>query len=112
MGGGSVANADPYTAKLLQLYKEIYVQQTYSEYTKHAMVADRLGIHRSDYMLNDGNIKQVELNTIAASFAGLSTRVASLHSYPVKRFSTSTTTTTNDGKAAALHAFLQQNKNV
>ena len=45
---------------------------------------------RSDYMLHDKEIKQIEINTISASFAGLSTRVSKLHrhvvaSRPVRR---------------------------
>jgi glutathione synthase len=59
-----------------------------------AKEADALGITRSDYMLNpiDGNIengyglKQVELNTIAASFAGLAVNVAGLHKQLTERF--------------------------
>lgn len=77
--GGAVAAADPFTAKLLDLYEKLYDHP-------HATQADRLGIHRSDYMLNDGSIKQIELNTIAASFAGLSSRVASLHRYLCGRY--------------------------
>ena len=82
--GGSVSEADPYTAKLLELYREIYLETTSRDV--HAATADRLGIMRSDYMLQGPNIKQVELNTIASSFAGLSTRVASLHAMLVQRF--------------------------
>jgi len=44
--GGAVAKADPYTAKLLELYKQIYLSpDTKSEF---ALSADRLGLHRSD----------------------------------------------------------------
>jgi len=80
--GGGVADADPFTAKLLQLYKDVYLNNP----NKYAVQADRLGIHRSDYMLNEGQIKQVELNTIASSFAGLSSRVSALHSLLIQRF--------------------------
>jgi glutathione synthase len=82
------------------------------EYGKYAKMADRLGILRSDYMLhrtaatkssssdekeeeeeschnnNNNNyytLKQVELNTIASSFAGLSSTVAKMHSYLTRR---------------------------
>jgi hypothetical protein len=82
------------------------------EYGKYAKMADRLGILRSDYMLhrntaksssddkkeeeeeeeeschNNNNyytLKQVELNTIASSFAGLSCTVAKMHSYLTRR---------------------------
>jgi glutathione synthase len=95
--GGSVASADPFTARLLQLYQEIYVNDATK--VPAALSADRLGIHRSDYMLhkettndngNDYSIKQVELNTIAASFAGLSCQVAALHQYLTRRYDSQT----------------------
>jgi len=82
---------DPYTAKILQLYKQVYVD---SDEDSPARQADRLGIHRSDYMLNENDgeyqLKQVELNTIASSFAGLSCKIAGLHRYLTSRFSTET----------------------
>ena len=43
------------------------------------------GVHRSDYMLHDAGdgspvcAKQVEINTVASSFAALSQRVSGLH---------------------------------
>lgn len=43
-----------------------------------------LGLFRSDYMVNssDANeIKQVEFNTIASSFGGISSNLQSLHRY-------------------------------
>jgi len=41
----------------------------------------RLGLHRSDYMLDiaTGKLLQVELNTISSSFAGLGCLVSQLH---------------------------------
>lgn len=88
--GGGVSEADPYTGKLLQLYREIYVSPT-EGVPNFARDADYLGIHRSDYMLHLGkdsryHIKQVELNTIASSFGGLSTNVAALHRFLTARF--------------------------
>lgn len=80
--GGGVSEADPYTAKLLQLYRKIYLEQK----DPFAQQADRLGIHRSDYMLQGQRIKQIELNTIASSFASLSTKVANLHRFLMDRF--------------------------
>lgn len=86
-----VIEADPYTAKLLQLYKQVY-----GDPNSVAHTADRLGIHRSDYMLHklkgqtEYSLKQVELNTIASSFGGLSCHVASLHRYLTSRFATET----------------------
>ena len=102
-GGGdcesSVISKDAYTRKLLQLYNEIYMGQEMKEgegggdKPNFANLADRLGIQRSDYMLNPSStqsglfeLKQVELNTIAASFAGLATNVAKLHSILTNRY--------------------------
>ena len=82
-----VVEADPFTAKLLELYKEVYGNEK-----SYAHQADRLGIHRSDYMLHKNpddeiyQLKQVELNTIAASFAGLSVNISNLHRYLTERF--------------------------
>lgn len=80
-----VVKADPYTAKLLELYKKIYIDDP----NNPAHSADRLGIQRSDYMLHNGLVKQVELNTIASSFGGLASKVASLHRFLVSRFDAS-----------------------
>jgi len=118
----SVIAKDAYTNKLLQLYNDIYYSpggddgneiNEINEINKKpnfANKADRLGIQRSDYMLNpkplankgsdndsDNNnnneyeyepfeLKQVELNTIASSFAGLATNVAKLHAAITERF--------------------------
>lgn len=45
-----------------------------------------LGINRSDYMFDCGAaslpaLKQIEINTIAASFGGLASRTAAVHGY-------------------------------
>ena len=44
-----------------------------------------MGIFRSDYMLDGASdnlgIKQVEINTIASSFGGLSSQMGGLHKY-------------------------------
>lgn len=87
--GGGVSAMDPFTANILKLYKLVYVN---GDPDSPAVLADRLGVHRSDYMLHspaDGEayqLKQVELNTIAASFAGLSSKIFSLHRYLTRRF--------------------------
>ena len=113
--GGIVSQQDPYTGKLLQLHQKIYhpspttVTETDQVITKFAQSADQLGIIRSDYMLHrngdesEYNIKQVELNTIASSFAGLAHKVAKLHNYLIERY---TTTSSND----ALNTFLMENQ--
>jgi glutathione synthase len=40
-----------------------------------------LGLFRSDYLLNcdSGTVKQVEINTIASSFGGISTHLGHFH---------------------------------
>ncbi|KAL8656469.1 MAG: hypothetical protein Q9226_002658 [Calogaya cf. arnoldii] len=72
---------DDFIARLwnvhLEVEKEGYVQNL------------SLGLFRSDYMIHtdpaipnaEPTIKQVEFNTIASSFGGLSTKVSQLHSY-------------------------------
>lgn len=92
-GEHGVISKDDYTKKLLELYTDIYMKKGDIR-PNFAKEADALGITRSDYMLNpiDGNIengyglKQVELNTIAASFAGLAVNVAGLHKQLTERF--------------------------
>jgi glutathione synthetase len=94
--GGGVSDTDPYTAKILKLYQQVY-GTTSKDNDSPAHSADRLGIHRSDYMLHKEEddddsssshyqLKQVELNTIAASFAGLSSQISNLHRYLASRF--------------------------
>jgi len=101
--GGGVSSMDPYTAKILKLYKEVYATSN-EKNSAAANSADRLGILRSDYMLHkddndddasdgdnaDYQLKQVELNTIASSFAGLSCKIANLHRYLTSRYDTET----------------------
>ena len=55
-------------------------------------------ITRSDYMLSRGQLKQVEINTIAASFGALSTAVGELHAFTRHRL-------TRSVPAAAQHFF-------
>lgn len=92
-----VRDVDEFTGKLLQLYEEIYVHDGNDDGRgKFARSADRLGILRSDYMLHSSSstaedeksgysIQQVELNTIASSFAGLASSVAKLHTFLTRR---------------------------
>jgi len=97
LAGGeySVISKDEYTKKLLELYENIYMNDgDEGDKSNFAKIADRLGIQRSDYMLNqnqnnseDYELKQVELNTIAASFAGLAVNVAGLHRMLTQRYS-------------------------
>jgi len=101
-----VRTVDEYTGKLLDFYEEIYLgERKGSDWGKHARQADRLGIQRSDYMLHqtapggEYALKQVELNTIASSFAGLASTVAKLHGFLTQRMK-------SDGR---LNEFLEEN---
>ena len=97
-----VADVDPFTGNLLSMFQDIYCND--SDNGKFARSADRLGIMRSDYMLHTNNeLKQVELNTIASSFAGLAVNVAKLHRHLIKRFK-------NEEKM--IQSWLEQNKRV
>jgi len=87
-----VAHADEFTGRLVKLLEKIE-QSGGNKQQLH------LNINRSDYMIHNtqdekGNVvqipQQVELNTIAASFASLSTRVAQMHRFFLERY---------DGKA-------------
>eukprot|EP00897_Mesotaenium_endlicherianum_P003739 jgi/Mesen1/3393/ME000192S02564 len=64
------AKTDSFTANLLRIHQQDI----------------RLGMHRSDYMLDEatGACLQVELNTISSSFAGLSSLVTGLHRHLVE----------------------------
>jgi glutathione synthase len=82
----SVASADPFTQKLLDLYNTLPEKQI--------RCAPQFGIHRSDYMLdmakdsensNKERALQIEINTIAASFGCLSQKVGELHKYLLHR---------------------------
>jgi len=90
-GEHGVISKDEYTKKLLELYTDIYMNDVKDDGKPNfAKEADVLGIQRSDYMLNPTDkgygLKQVELNTIAASFAGLASNVADLHKMLTERF--------------------------
>ncbi|KAG6646064.1 hypothetical protein CIPAW_08G167300 [Carya illinoinensis] len=65
--------ADAFTSRLLDLHSKML------EINKKEDI--RLGLHRSDYMLDEQTklLLQIELNTISCSFPGLSSRVTELH---------------------------------
>ncbi|XP_029470116.1 glutathione synthetase [Rhinatrema bivittatum] len=72
----STVKVDEFVAQLFKIYKQVLdegmVQSVF------------LGINRSDYMFDcgpDGNaaLKQIEINTIAASFGGLASRTTDIH---------------------------------
>lgn len=78
------ADSDDFTRRLLKLCAKVQ--------REGATQGARLAVLRSDYMLHDAEdgsaarLLQVELNTIAASFGCLSTRVSQLHTHLAQRF--------------------------
>ena len=89
------------------------------EYGRHARSADRLGIQRSDYMLHQANnndeggeysLKQVELNTIASSFAGLASAAARLHAFLTQRMDGELQNFLNENERAVMGNNLGDNK--
>ncbi|KAI4873755.1 hypothetical protein NFI96_010614 [Prochilodus magdalenae] len=77
----STIKVDGFTAKLFNIYRQ--VQQ------EPQTLPVVLGLNRSDYMLDqsaDGqtSLKQIEINTIAASFGGLSSRTPNVHRHILK----------------------------
>ncbi|XP_027352818.1 glutathione synthetase, chloroplastic-like [Abrus precatorius] len=65
--------ADEFTSRLLDIHSKML------EINKKEEI--RLGLHRSDYMLDGktNSLLQIELNTISSSFAGLGNLVTELH---------------------------------
>ncbi|KAL6146649.1 hypothetical protein ACLB2K_057327 [Fragaria x ananassa] len=65
--------ADPFTSRLLDIHAKML------EINKKEEI--RLGLHRSDYMLDEQTklLLQIEMNTISSSFAGVSGLVGKLH---------------------------------
>lgn len=77
----STIAVDDFTARLFKIH-----QQILKEGRSQSIV---LGLNRSDYMLdqreNDTpSLKQIEINTIAASFGGLSSRTPDVHRHILK----------------------------
>ncbi|KAM9350570.1 glutathione synthetase-like [Symphorus nematophorus] len=77
----STIEVDDFTARLFRIH-----QQILKEGRSQSIV---LGLNRSDYMLDqrdDGSssLKQIEINTFAASFGGLSSRTPDVHRHILK----------------------------
>ena len=89
----ATGKADPFTQRLMDIYAKIPEEQV-----KNGV---QFGIFRSDYMLNTGDEAQanqdnglnfplqIEINTIAASFACLSHKTGNLHRFLIHRNSDS-----------------------
>ncbi|XP_072099857.1 glutathione synthetase isoform X1 [Mobula birostris] len=72
----STIEADEFTARLFDIYNQVLQEGITQPIT--------LGINRSDYMFDKQRgqavtLKQIEINTIAASFAGLADKVPEVH---------------------------------
>ncbi|XP_074868179.1 glutathione synthetase [Carettochelys insculpta] len=72
----STIKADDFTAQLFKIYKQVLKEGLAQSVF--------LGINRSDYMVDRGAgstpaLKQIEINTIAASFGGLTSRTTAVH---------------------------------
>ncbi|XP_014477401.1 PREDICTED: glutathione synthetase-like isoform X2 [Dinoponera quadriceps] len=72
----STIKADPFTAELFHIYETVH-QEGFGQNIS-------LGLLRSDYLLHGesgSKIKQVEINTIASSFAGIASITSQYHKY-------------------------------
>ncbi|KAK9137125.1 hypothetical protein Sjap_007719 [Stephania japonica] len=71
---------DTFTSRLLDIHSKML------EINKKEDI--RLGLHRSDYMLDSQtkDLRQIELNTISSSFPGLSCLVGKLHKYLLNHY--------------------------
>uniref|UniRef100_A0A8C5DVS8 Glutathione synthetase n=1 Tax=Gouania willdenowi TaxID=441366 RepID=A0A8C5DVS8_GOUWI len=72
----STIAVDDFTARLFKIHQMILKEGKSQDIV--------LGLNRSDYMLDQGgdgtsSLKQIEINTIAASFGGLSSRTPDVH---------------------------------
>ncbi|XP_051961275.1 glutathione synthetase-like isoform X1 [Xyrauchen texanus] len=77
----STIKVDDFTARLFSIFKQVH-----QECQSQPIV---LGLNRSDYMLDqnpDGgtSLKQIEINTIAASFGGLASQTPDVHRHILK----------------------------
>ncbi|XP_014845584.1 PREDICTED: glutathione synthetase-like isoform X2 [Poecilia mexicana] len=77
----STIEVDDFTARLFKIH-----QQILKEGRSQSIV---LGLNRSDYMLDQredqtSSLKQIEINTIAASFGGLSSQTPEVHKHILK----------------------------
>lgn len=75
----STIEVDDFTRKLFEIYEKVYAEG----FTQ----AISLGLFRSDYMLHsdsDNKIQQVEINTVASSFAGMANAITEFHRYILK----------------------------
>uniref|UniRef100_A0A672I5Z6 Glutathione synthetase n=1 Tax=Salarias fasciatus TaxID=181472 RepID=A0A672I5Z6_SALFA len=77
----STIAVDDFTARLFRIHQQVLKEGRSQSVT--------LGLNRSDYMLDQGedgtpSLKQIEINTFAASFGGLSSRTPDVHRHVLK----------------------------
>ncbi|XP_072305598.1 glutathione synthetase [Eucyclogobius newberryi] len=73
----STIEVDEFTSRLFKIHK-----QTLKEGISQSVV---LGLNRSDYMLDgSSSLKQIEINTISASFGGLAAGLVGVHKHILK----------------------------
>ncbi|XP_077982662.1 glutathione synthetase-like [Glandiceps talaboti] len=80
----STIQVDDFTKRLYDIYEEVYINGSPSQ-------PIQLGLLRADYMLDSPKgketpleeikLRQIEINTIASSFAGLGSHLPQLHGY-------------------------------
>lgn len=76
---GDLVKVDDFTQKLLTISQTVSKEGNAAEH--------ELGIFRSDYIIDARNVmKQVEVNAISVSFAGLAPGVADFHRYTLQNF--------------------------
>ncbi|KAI8910120.1 glutathione synthase, partial [Gorgonomyces haynaldii] len=98
-----------------QMESDAFIQKLLSLYSPKALQTVRMGVHRADYMLSGGQLKQVEVNTISAGLVALSVRTRRLHQFLSTRFGhpkipelTNSLETIADALAKAHHIYCQQ----
>lgn len=75
----TIIKVDPFTRNLFRIYTKVN--------NDHKAQRKCLGIFRADYMLNSNldALRQIEVNTIASSFGGLTCVIEDLHRYIVSK---------------------------
>jgi glutathione synthetase len=76
------AAADGFTGRLLEMFLRVSLDASCSQQPLS------LHITRSDYMISNSSLKQVELNTVAVSLAGHASTIGEAHAYAAGRFYT------------------------
>jgi glutathione synthetase len=76
------AAADEFTNRLLEMFLRVSLDAS----SRHQPLS--LHITRSDYMISNSSLKQVELNTVAVSLAGHASTISEAHAYAAGRFYT------------------------